>query len=123
MFDNSNEDTESHLEMAMIEMSTIGGELLTFWESCYTLEGNEYLIIRAKSVFDRLDTKINEEISSLRITDVFIAKVLSLFQVVDDLYCDKIDSARNVLTETGVNVNSAIENLDHKLNQRNNVTS
>ena len=87
------------------------------------MEGDGQLILRAKSVFDRLDAKINEELSSLRITDVFITKVISLFQVVDDRYCEKIESARNILTQTGVNVNSANEKLDQKLNKRNSVTS
>ena len=123
MFDNPTEDTESHLAMAMIEMSAVGDGLLPFCESCYTLEGDGQLILRAKSVFDRLDAKINEEWSSLRMTDNFITKVVSLFQVVDDRYCGKIESARNILNETCVNVNSANEKLDHKLNQRNSVTS
>ena len=113
MFDNPNEDTESHLAMAMIEMLAVGDGLLPFCESCYTLEGDGQLILRAKSVFDRLDAKINEELSLLRITDVFIKKFVSLFQVVDDRYCDKIESARNILTETGININTATENLDH----------
>ena len=104
-------------------MPTVGDGLLIFCESCKNLEGDGQLILRAKSVFDRLDAKINEEWSSLRMTDDFIAKVLSLFQVVDDRYCGKIESARNVLNETCVNVNSANEKLDHTLNQRNSVTS
>jgi hypothetical protein len=123
MFDNPNEDTESHLAMVMIEMTAVGDGLLPFCEICYTLEGDGQLILRDKSVFDRLDAKINEEWSSLRMTDNFITKVVMLFQVVDDRYCGKIESARNILNETCVNVNSANEKLDHTLNQRNSVTS
>ena len=96
ILDNSNEDTESHLAMAMIEMSAIGDGLLPSCESCYTLEGDGQLLLGDKYVFDRLDAKINEKLLSPRITDAFITKVVSLFQVVDDRYCEKIESVRNI---------------------------
>ena len=47
MFNEPDKDTESDLAMAMVEMAAISDGLLVFCESCYILEGDAELILRA----------------------------------------------------------------------------
>lgn len=63
LYETFNVDTKGavNLGMAIVEMAAIADGLKILREACYTLEGGAQLILRAKSVFDRVKVKFMVE--------------------------------------------------------------
>ena len=57
-------------------------------------------------------TKIDEDSNSPRTNDDVIAKALSLFDVVNNRYCNKIECAKNAVSDADVNVANVTEKLN-----------
>ena len=49
------------LAMVIVELAAIDTGLIIFAESCYTLEGDSCLVLRAKSVFERIEAVIDAD--------------------------------------------------------------
>ena len=60
IFNNPVKDIEAYLEMVMVEMTAVAEGFLTSCEGCYTLEGDAQLILRAKSISNRLNSRVDE---------------------------------------------------------------
>ena len=60
------------LGMAMLEIASVADWGKTFAESCYTLEGDSVIILRASSIFERLEYKIAHSTELIRINNVWM---------------------------------------------------
>ena len=76
------------------------------------MEGDAELILRAQSIFDRLESKIDEDSKGPRTNDDVIVKALSLFDVVNSRYCNKIECTKDAVSDADVNVANVTEKLN-----------
>ena len=67
----------ARLGMAMLEIAAVADYGKIFAESCYTLEGNSAVILRASSVFERLECTIGIQPPLLQVHNI-IEKALEL---------------------------------------------
>ena len=103
MFNDPDNDAESELAMAMVEMVAISDKLLLFCESCYVLEGDAELILRAKSVFDRIDAKISDSGSVDNKYEDVLRRAMILMQKVVDRYHKKLTvQKRELVMQNGM---------------------
>ena len=70
------------------------------------------MILRAQSIFDRLESKIDEDSKGPRTNDDVIVKALSLFDVVNSRYCNKIECTKDAVSDADVNVANVTEKLN-----------
>ena len=73
---NPTTETKANLGLAMVEMAAVADGLKCFCEGCYILEGDAQLILRAKSVFDRMETNIMGEELDIELLKAAVDKAL-----------------------------------------------
>ena len=101
LYDTFNTDTNgaAKLGMAIVEMAAIADGLKILCEACYTLEGDAQLILRAKSVFDRVRDKfvIEQEIQP-RLTTA-VDKALPMVRGVEEIFSNNLAAVRTQLAQ------------------------
>ena len=74
--------SRASLAMAVVEIKSVFEGVRTFSEACYTLEGDSCLILRALSVFRRMEIYIENGYLTPRLGDA-VDKALTLLQSVE----------------------------------------
>ena len=64
---NPHTEAQAALTMAIVEIAAVAEGVRTFSEACYTLEGDSCLILRALSIFRRMELYIENGYSTQRL--------------------------------------------------------
>lgn len=116
---NHNTETKANLGLAMVEMAAVADGLKCFCKGCYILEGDAQLILRAKSLFDRMENKMMGGEVDMQKLKAAVDKDLPMTESVNSKLSTELanrndalgDIGRNV-TEVGIKLQVAIDNRD-----------
>ena len=97
---NPETEAQAALAMAIVEIAAVAEGVRTFAEACYTLEGDSCLILRALSVFKRMELYIKNGYSTPRLESA-VERALPFLQRVESGYIGRVQKADTVVTMAG----------------------
>ena len=83
------DENSARLGMAILEIAAVADYRKIFAESCYTLEGNSAIILRASSVFERLESTIGIQPPLLQVHNIVEKSLELIVNSRDILSCKK----------------------------------
>jgi len=103
-------DACASLAMAMVEVAVVAEGVRPFAEACYTLEGDSCLILRAYSVFRRLEQFIGDGYSTPKLEEA-VDRAIPLIIRVESSYTAKVAAANAAVESASGKVAEMVDEL------------
>ena len=109
---NPSTDARDALAMSIVEIAAVAEGVKPFCEGCYTLEGDSCLVLRALSVFERMEEYIDGGYSTPGL-EATVDQALPLIEHIKKGHSEQVMAENSEVTEASASLASVTWRLAH----------